>query len=638
MRRIVTDQPPCSVAPSKRGHGAAASGTVASLLRLIPSARRAVIVAAGIGVPATALLVVQMLLLSWVVRNVLFRHATLTALMPLLGLAAASAVGRATLTAAREFVSKRAAITVKRELRVLLATHLMKLGPGHIAAEETGDLVATATDGIEKLDAYVGRYLPQTILAIATPLLIALAILPVDLLSTILLVLTVPVIIVLMILIGTFTRDHVQHQWDTLEHLSIAFLDIIQGLPTLLLFNQGESERHRAEHLSERFRDRTLSVLKVAFLSSAVLELMTAAGIGLIATVLGVRLLGGGIPFDHAFFIFLLTPEFYRPLRELGAHRHAALGGAAAAERIHEILATPTVEDRASRMPEPTTRRESTAATRPFPVVCLSGGSAQTGSQSPVLTPIHPPPTIELDDLSYIYPGRAQPALSHLSLSFPAGTCTAVVGRSGSGKSTLLNLLLGAVAPSSGVIRANNVPLGAVSLEAWREHIALVPQHPYLFRGTVRDNIRLACPGAADTEVLHAAELAGCLPFIVSLPDGLDTVIGEQGDGLSAGQRQRLAIARAFLKRAPLLLLDEPTSALDPESEVQLRQALSRLMQDRTVLVVAHRFNTVQAAQRVAVLEAGRLVEYGRHDELELHAGVYAGLMGDRRPRVVVVA
>jgi ABC-type multidrug transport system fused ATPase/permease subunit len=239
--------------------------------------------------------------------------------------------------------------------------------------------------------------------------------------------------------------------------------------------------------------------------------------------------------------------------------------------------------------------------------------------------------SIALHDVSYIYPERDRPALSHLTLSLPPGTCTAVVGRSGSGKTTLINLLLRVMDPTEGVIMANGAPLTTIPLDSWRRQVALVPQRPYHFRGTVRDNIRLACPHAGDEEVLHAATLAGCIPFITELPDGLDTVIGEQGEGLSAGQRQRLAIARAFLKDAPLLLLDEPTSALDPESEAAIRQALSFLMRDRTVLVVAHRLNTVRAASRIAVLDGGRLAEVGRHDDLLRGDGLYTTLMGGQR-------
>lgn len=562
---------------------------------------------------AALLLILQMLLLSWIVRDVLFRHETAGDIGELVMALGGVVAARGALIALREVIARRVAIRVKLELRNRLAAHLFTLGPAYVTGERTGALVATATDGIEKLDAYVSGYLPQTALSIAVPLCIVLAILPADPLSAGLLLFTVPVILMLMILIGTFTRDHVQRQWETLERLSSAFLDTVQGLPTLLLLNRDDGERRRVQLISEQFRDRTLSVLKVAFLSGAVLELMTAAGIGLIATVLGIRLLDGGIPFDRAFFVFLLTPEFYRPLRDLGTHRHAVIEGGAAAERILEILETPAGE-----------------ALPVTPDVHMLASPARGGARV-----LRDPVRITLDDISYSYPGRGRPALDGVSLELQAGTCTALIGQTGSGKTTLVNLLLRAMEPTEGLIRVNGVPLSAIPADLWREQIALVPQRPHLFRGTVRDNIRLARPEAGSMEVAHAAELAGCLPFIAELPAGFDTLLGEEGEGLSAGQRQRLALARAFLKNAPLLVLDEPTSALDPESESTIRQALNILMRDRTVLVVAHRLNTVRDAHRIAVLNGGRLVEVGSHDELRAGDGVYAALTG--RPRIKAV-
>jgi ATP-binding cassette subfamily C protein CydD len=580
------------------------------LLRLVPAVRGWLVAAIAAGLAAASLLIVQVLLLSEIVRAVLFHHETLAAIAPSLVLTACAMVGRAVLLTLREVTARRAAIYVKAELRKQLAEHLLRLGPAYVSGERTGDLVATATEGIELLDAYVSRYLPQLVLGSTVPLLIVLAILPVDPLTAGLLIFTVPIIILLMILIGMFTRDRVQQQWEALGQLSSAFLDVIQGLPTLLLLDRYNKERHRVEAISEQFRDRTLSVLKVAFVSGAVLEFMTAAAIGLIATVLGVRLLDGGIPFDRAFFVFLLTPEFYRPLRDLGTHRHAMIEGTAAAERIQKILQTPALA--------PSSVNEGT------PVTPVNG---------PCVAPRRPL-SVELEDVTYVYPEREQPALEHVTLTLPAGTCTAVVGKSGSGKTTLVNLLLRAMDPTSGVIRVNGIPLRAIPVDIWREQIALVPQRPYLFHGTVRDNIRLARPQAGTEEVVRAAELAGCLSFIAALTEGFDTVIGERGEGLSAGQRQRLAIARAFLKDAPLLVLDEPTSALDPESEAQIRRALALLMRDRTVLVVAHRLNTVKAADQVAVLDGGRLVEFGTHHELLQRGGTYAALTSSQRVEV----
>jgi ATP-binding cassette subfamily C protein CydD len=305
-------------------------------------------------------------------------------------------------------------------------------------------------------------------------------------------------------------------------------------------------------------------------------------------------LINHSISFDRAFLVLLLTPEFYRPLQELGVQRHVAMEGQASARRLFEILETP--------LPA----RVELPADQPIP-------------SGPIL--------LDITDLSYTYPEQEAPALDRVSLRLSANTCTALVGRSGAGKSTLVNLLMRFMEATSGTISANGVPIAALSPDAWREYVALVPQRPYLFYGTVRENIRLARPLAGDNEIEHAAALAGVTSFIDELPHGFDTQVGEQGTQLSAGQAQRIAIARALLKDAPILIMDEPTSSLDPESEALIRQSLATLTRGRTVLVIAHRYNTIARADHIAVLENGRIVEFGTRDALT-PGGVYARLLG----------
>ena len=493
----------------------------------------------------------------------------------------------------REVVAQRGAVYVKGELREQLFAHLMRLGPGYTRGERTGELVTTAAEGVEKLDPYVSRYLPQVFLSALVPLLIALYVLPFDWISAVLLLVTAPAIPVLMVLVGSHAEEHMQHQWSALSRMSAHFLDVLQGLPTLKVFGRGRAERERVAEVSEEFRERTLKVLRYAFLSGFVLEFVTTLSIALVAVTLGVRLLIGGISFEPAFLVLLLAPEFYRPLRELGVHRHAGMEGKAAAERIFEILNTPA------------------------PVSPDSGATAKPEGRL----------EIEFSDVSYGYPESERQALSGIDLTLPAGTCTALVGRSGAGKSTLVNLLMRFVDPQDGRITANGVPIADLSVEVWRENLALVPQRPYLFYGSVLENIRLARPAATREEVEHAAELAGAAEFIRRLPHGYDTEIGERGVRLSGGEAQSVAIARAFLKDAPVLIMDESTSSLDPESERLIGDALERLMRDRTVLVIAHRLNTVYRADRIAVLEAGHLVEVGEHADLLERGGPYARLV-----------
>ncbi len=564
------------------------------LLRRVRAARVYVLATAMLGFLAAGATVVQMILLARIVDRVFLKGADLASVRNLLLFLLAAVILRAVLLWVREVVAQRGAVRVRSELRERLFAHVLRLGPSYTSGERTGELTTTATEGIEKLEPYFARYLPQMVLSASVPLLVAVYVFPRDWTSAVLLLITAPVIPIMMILVGSYAEEHMQRQWTALSRMGAHFLDAVQGLPTLKMFNRGATERERVAATSEEFRVRTMKVLKFAFLSGLVLEFMTAVSIALIAVTLGVRLVSGNIPFEEAFVVLLLAPEFYRPLRELGVHRHAGMEGKAAAERIEEILSTPAPVNAGSLSP-----------------ANLSGGL-----------------TIELSGVGYTYPGNELSALSDLSLTLPAGTRTAVVGRSGAGKSTLVNLLMRFVDPAEGGISANGVEIQALPVEEWRAFVALVPQRPHLFHGSVLENIRLARPEASRADVEWAAELAGAAEFIRRLPSGYDTRIGERGARLSGGEAQRVAIARAFLKDAPVLILDEPTSSLDPESERLVRLALERLSEGRTTLIVAHRLNTVYNADRIVVLQDGRLAEAGTHTALAGGGGPYSRLVG----------
>ncbi len=549
------------------------------------------------GILGAVAVIAQMTFLSRIVNKVFLFHEGLTQVWPLLLLLSGAIIARAGLVWIREVTAQDGAIRIKSELRQRLFVHLLQLGPIYCKGESTGELVTTVSEGIERLDAYVSRYLPQIALSAFVPLLIAAYILPLDWTSAVLLLVTGPIIPLLMIMVGSYAERHVQRQWLALSRMSGYFLDAVQGLTTLKLFGRSGEARERIARVSDSFRERTLKMLRVAFLSGMVLEFMTAAAIGLIAVTLGVRLLDGGISFESAFLVLLLAPEFYRPLRELGVHRHAGMEGKVAAKRITEILETPV------------------------PVHASASSSKRPINQL----------TITCTGVTYTYPGSERATLKEVNLILSPGTCTALVGRSGAGKSTLVNLLLRFMDVHDGQITINDIPLVELPVEVWRENVALVPQRPYLFYGSVLANIRMGCTSASDDKAAEAAELAGAAEFISRLPHGYATEIGERGVRLSAGQAQRIAIARAFLKDAPLLILDEPTSNLDPESERLIRQALDRLMRNRTVLVVAHRYNTIASAEHIAVLEDGRIVESGEPVALMRCDGVYARLMSTYR-------
>jgi ATP-binding cassette, subfamily C, bacterial CydD len=563
------------------------------LLREVRSARVFLGVTVALGLLAAAATIVQLVALGKVVDGVFLEGADLVEVRGLLLLLLGASILRSALLWGREVAAQRGAVRVKSELREQLFAHVLRLGPSYTKEERTGELATTATEGVEKLDAYVGRYLPQAFLSVLVPLMIAGYILPRDPSSAVLLLVTAPVIPVLMILVGGYAEEHTRRQWRALARVGASFLDAMQGLTTLKVFGRSADEGEKVAAASEEFRRRTMKVLRYAFLSGFVLEFMTAAAIGLVAVTLGVRVISGNMPFEVAFLVLLLTPEFYKPLRELGVHRHAGMEGSAAADRIFEILST----------------------------------QVRVRQGSGVLDPASDEISIELAGVGYTYPESEGPALQDISLVLPAGTRTALVGRSGAGKSTLVNLLMRFVDPNMGTIRANGLEITDLPAGAWRENLALVPQRPHLFHGSVLENIRLARPDSSREQIEKAAELAGADGFIRRLPDGYATSIGERGARLSGGEAQRIAIARAFLKDAPVLLMDESTSGLDPESERMIRTALERLADGRTVLVIAHRLNTVYSADRIVVLERGRMAETGRHRTLIQNNGPYASLV-----------
>ena len=569
-----------------------------------PTARAArvdLVLTVGGGLLAGVLLVLQARYLSQVVGRVCLDGAALGDVQSLLIALLILALVRSGLSWGSEVTANRVAGRIKRDLHRRLSAHLLALGPVHATGERSGELANTATEGVEALDAYLSQYLPQLVLAALVPLTVLSFVFPLDPLSGAVLLVTAPLIPFFMMLIGSIANALTRKQWTSLGRMSAHFLDVLQGLSTLKLLGRSREQIKVIAQVSDRFRQTTMGVLRVAFLSALVLEMLATISTAMVAVQIGLRLLYGHLAFEQAFFVLLLAPEFYLPLRMLGTRFHAGMTGVAAAGRIFQILETP---------------------------IPLSQ------SPGPKSTPIAPSPNspICLSHVHFAYDHGQRSALNDLLLRIEPGQKVALVGPSGAGKSTVAHLLLRFIEPDQGGIFVGDVALSDIPVAVWREQIAWVPQNPYLFHSSVMDNLRLARPEASPDEIEWAAQQAHAHDFIQALPQDYATVIGERGARLSGGQAQRLALARAFLKAAPLLILDEATANLDPEHERLIQESIERLLQGRTALIIAHRLGTVTHADQIVVLQSGRVVESGRHDALLGQDGLYRRLVDAHGP------
>ncbi|GAB4498481.1 MAG: hypothetical protein OHK003_10810 [Anaerolineales bacterium] len=502
--------------------------------------------------------------------------------------------GRALLTWLNEVAANAVAVKIKTDLRERLFAHILKLGPAYSRGQRTGELTTAAVEGIEALDAYFSQYLPQLVITALVPLSILVFVFPIDLLTGLVFLITAPLIPFFMIIIGKGAEAVTKRQYETLRLLSAHFLDSLQGLTTLKLFGQSKGQAKNVAKVAEQFRDTTLSVLRITFLSALALEMLATISTALVAVEIGFRLLYNRMEFLPALFLLVLAPEFYMPLRALGARFHAGMNGTTAAKRIYEILDTPIPDIRYSENTNPISSINSS--------------------------------TIELSNISFTYPNESTPALQNINLQIQQGQHIALVGKTGAGKSTLAQLLLGFIQPAQGNINYQ-LPINNFLIPSPQSLISWVPQRPHLFHTTIAENIRLGKANATHEEVVRAAKAARLHDFIDSLPEKYETIVGESGARLSSGQAQRLALARAFLKDSPILILDEPTSALDPETESLLEESTRELMQGRTTITIAHRLNTIFQADRIIVLDEGKIIEQGTHRELLAKNGMYASMV-----------
>jgi thiol reductant ABC exporter CydD subunit len=524
-----------------------------------------VVVAAG-----TALLVIaQAFCLGDVVSRVFLGHETLGDVAPVIGVLAVVVVLRAVLGSIGEGLAQSAATRTSAQLRAQLLAHVVRLGPVWLSGERRGQIATLATRGIDSIEPYVSRYLPQLVIAAIVPLTVGVAILTQDLLAAVIVGVTAPLIPVFMILIGMYTQSATAKQWSTLGILSGHFLDVVSGLPTLKAFRRERAQSERMAEIDAAYRHATMGVLRISFLSSFVLELLATLSVAVVAVAIGLRLVDGDIDLRTGLTVLILAPEVYLPIRAVGAQFHAAADGIDAAEQVFAVLDV-------------------------VPAVTGTGTVVPEGD-------------IEIDDVTITYPGTDVVALAPTSLTLRRGRVTAIVGPSGVGKSTLLAALQSFVAPTSGVIRVGGTDLATLSPDSWRAEVAVVSQDPVLVGPTVADDVRLRRPEASDLEVDAALRSAGIDP--ASLPDGAATRVGDLASDVSAGQRRRIALARVMLAPASLVLLDEPTAGLDDATEADVVATVRRLADAGcAVVVVAHRPSLVAGADEVVELTAGQVV------------------------------
>lgn len=537
------------------------------LLTYARSTRGFLIVAVVIGVLTAAVVIWQARLLSGVIVDVTGSGATWTDVSTAVVLIVCAFALRAGLAWGAEAAAVRSSARAKRELRETAIAHAVALGPLGPAGRDPGAVAALVTRGIDALDSYFARYLPQLVLAVIVPIAVLATVLGLDLLSALIIAITLPLIPIFMILIGLYTKHRVDRQWRTLSLLSGHFLDLISGLPTLKIFGRAKTQAAAIEAIGDRYRSTTMSVLKITFLSSLALELLASLSVALVAVSVGLRLAEEQIAYSVALFVLVLAPEAYLPLRLVGQHFHAAAEGLGAADRMFAIIETP------------------------LPV---GGGTTVPAAQA----------RVDVDHVVVRYGDRPESGSVPVTFTAGPGTITALVGPSGGGKSSLLAALLGFAAVSEGEIRIGGEPLEELDLSSWRRTIGWLPQHPALIDATLDSQPTARAivdvgRGLTDEAIAEAMRRAGVADEI-----GLDRTLAADGSGLSVGQRQRLALARALAGNPMVLLLDEPTAALDGESEAIVIQAIEgAAASGATVIVVAHRPALVEASDQIVLVQ-----------------------------------
>ena len=544
------------------------------LLRAGGAARRALAVTVLLALAYTALVIAQAWLLAGVLARAFMDHATLAELQGAIVALVVVWAARALVAAAFELTGRLGALGVMSELRRRIAEQLLCGRPVTAAGERSGELATAAVQGVDALEGWFARYVPQVVLSAVVPVAIVCFLLVHDPAAAVLLAITVPVLIVFMVLIGLTARHSVRSRWRALALLGAHFADVVRGLPTLRAHVRAGAQAGVIAQISDRYRRATMATLRIAFLSALVLELVAMLGTALVAATVGLQLVAGNLDLHAGLAVLILAPELYAPLRAVGQQFHASADGLGAAERIFAFLDEPATV---------------AVAQAPLPVPDPASGA------------------IELCDVHFGY-GDGD-VLAGVSLRIEPGETVAIVGPSGEGKSTLAALLLRLADPSAGTVACGGVDLARVDPDAWRTRVAWMAQRPLIVAGSVAENIALGRPAATRAEIESACAQACATRLVAALPDGLDTRIGDGGRPLSGGEAQRIALARALLRDAPLLLLDEPTAHLDAATAADVDAAILDAARGRTAVLVVHRPELAAHADRILELRDGRLTE-----------------------------
>ena len=524
-----------------------------------------------LGIATAAVVIVQAVLIAGILADVIIDGVGAAEVADrLIWLAVVIAV-RAALSWVSEELARRSATSVTSSLRRDLLVHAAALGPRWRSGEHGGELAVLATTGVESLHDYVARYLPQVVLSCVIPLMMLSYLFTADLTSALIVLVTLPLIPVFMALVGWYTDRQTRSKWASLSRLAGHFTDVVAGLPTLKVFGRAKAQAAAVRAVTDDYRKASMVTLRVAFLSSMVLELLASLSVALVAVAIGLRLVYGDLTLQVGLAVLILAPEAYLPLRQLGTQFHAAADGVAATAKVLAILDTP--------LPPPG-----------------------------VITDVPDVPGLRLDAVVVGTPGE-RGAVGPLTLDIPAGRMTVITGDSGVGKTTVLQLLAGVERPESGSVvlqagtdrgeRANGVDLADLDPATWRRHIAWAGQGAAMQAGSIRENLALGNLDAGDAQFRAALEAADAAGFIDALPQGWHTELGEAGAGISQGQRQRLSLARALARPAGLLLLDEPTAALDEDTERRVLAGIAGAVAGRTVVLVTHRRAPVELADQV---------------------------------------